>query len=210
MCISTIGAQVIMDANQSSQLNQKVVELLDKLLSKPGWESTLLLRATYNKIKKMRDRVDQIGSSSASAVYGGQESNPSAKERFPDKPGFVRLYISLYQADGSDKAKWQNVLRALSTCSMGRPIYGAEEHVRNYIAKRPRKEREGYACVYVREDKILRTSSARSAQDGTGSPLVTLTVDALQKVEVVEFIHANATRYRLESGRLVLTDKAHV
>lgn len=179
----------------------KAIGLLDKLLERPGWESSRLLTASQKRLQKIRDGLQASYDKFEQKAVADQGKAAAASDAtFDDKPGMTRIYISLYQTDGARKRNWEQLLRSLTNCSVGRPIYFDEQHARQFIQSRPNLEREGYACVYIKEGDVLQT--AAQPKDKNGHPLAYLQPQALQRARLVQFVHANSHRYKIVDGKL--------
>ncbi|QLH41365.1 MAG: Dot/Icm secretion system protein IcmQ [Coxiellaceae bacterium] len=181
-------------------MNQKLVQVLDNLLATGNWETSLFLRTTAKQIQQLRAEAQQLLTEVMTMTGTHKQSIDAA-----DRPGHVKLYISLYQADGNNLQKWQTTLKALADYSVGRPIYKQEEHVKANIRAKNDMTREGYVVVWVSETDIIKLSNSQTATDRFGNPLITLKMGAVRLENILEFVHCQQ-RYQVYEGNLVLSE----
>lgn len=181
-----------------SEAAVKLINILDDLLKNKEWESTLLLRTAKKRLQALRDEAQQIAN----------ELNPSFSSKEPAqiteviKEGYVKVYISLYQTQGSNLKIWHNMLKSLAKYSITRPVYDNEEYVRELIRSKPDMQRHGYAAVTVKKSGII--GSEKVNLDQFNHKLLTLKEGAVTLENIIEFVHANEKRYIIRGDTLIL------
>ena len=178
------------------ELNRKLVKILDDLLGAGDWEGSLFLRATSKRLRELRTDAQQLYDK-ATGVALPATARPLAQ----DREGFVKVFISLYQAAGSDLDRWKYLLKTLHEQSITRPCYREEQHARTLLRGKSDIQREGYAILYVKESDIIQMSAAQ--QDRLGQALLTLKEGAVREENIIGFVHANKTLYRYQNGELI-------
>ncbi|GAG15177.1 unnamed protein product, partial [marine sediment metagenome] len=118
--------------------------------------------------------------------------------------GYIKVYISLYQAQGSNLAIWQNMLKSLAQYSVTRPVYADEAHIRELVRSKPDPDKQAYAVVAIKEDDIMHLT--KPAVDQFGHELLTLKEGAVQLDNIIEFVHANQKHYLFRNNILILKD----
>lgn len=113
----------------------------------------------------------------------------------------VKVYISLYQADGYDMEAWQAQIASVASYSVGRPIYKDQECVEQAIRQRMKQSAEAYVVAIVPKSAIVSSVGAGLGfkhSDGR----IHLHSGVLRKEHIVEFVHSGR-RYRYIDGQLI-------
>lgn len=186
-------------ANQSNALVERLISIFDDVLAEEGWESSFLLRVSKKRLLKAREHLvkEREMQKHLSPSLDGRAS-------LPLEAGQVKVYISLYQAGGHNLVLWEQMLKVLGSCSLGRPIYYDESALRAMISARPDAKKEAYVEVVISSDFIIDMSQAKQPKDINGIPLITLKSGAITASAIRRFVHANKTEYIWINGRLVL------
>ncbi|MCK4608483.1 MAG: Dot/Icm secretion system protein IcmQ [Gammaproteobacteria bacterium] len=185
---------------EEKEASVKLVALLDDLLSKEDWESSLLLKAAKKRIEALLEEAKQV----ATELNGTLIATTHEPTKFELKENQVKVYISLYQTEGASIKSWQNMLRSLGRYSMTRPVYEDEAHVREVVRSKPDALRHAYAVVAVEKTAII--DRERTPVDKFGHHLLTLKENTVKLSNIIEFVHANSKRYVFQQDRLVLID----
>jgi len=179
-------------------LNRELIEALENLLSKGDWEATLFLQVNKKRIEDLRSRAQKL----LDEVASKSENQKSAVIRkLP--AGYKVFYISLYQVDVDNLAKWQNTIKALEKHSVSRPIYASEEHIRTWVRNKTDPAREAYVVAHVKESDIARPLLGKPVKDRFDHELITLKEGSIRLANIIEFVH-NGKRHAYDAGRGIL------
>jgi len=192
-----------MDKNRKPELddeakaNIEILKALDDVIQKGPWEHNLFFRGIGKKLRDIRDRfenelslgelIDQLENKSPAAATTEQ---------------FLTVYISLYQADGSNIQKWASVISSLEGHSISRPVYRNEEDAQTAIRSKEFKLNDGYIAVRIRQEHILQIPGGKISQDKLGHELLVLREDAVHIKNILYFVHQTG-RYTLHNGTLI-------
>ncbi len=181
------------------KLCNEIIQAIDDVLAAGNWDASLFLRNTIRPLKKIREQALELRQS-FDAVEGAQELHtPKAGE------DCATLYVSLYQADGHDMKKWADQLSSLGSYMVGRPVYRKEEDAILAVRKKLSQTSEAYVAVAVDKSKIISSESVKPRKDKSGSELVNLVPDAIDRQNILEFVHQNK-RYYFCDNRLRLAE----
>lgn len=178
-------------------LVQRLVKILDELLAKGDWESSLFLRTSRKRLQELREEAKSVSTSA-----GASEVKPFVLFKTPPAVGSIQVFISVYQVAAKTVGDWQTALKALVGHSVTRPTYRNEEEVQKLIRSKTDISRHGYAIVNIAEGDIYRIDPA--PVDAFGSQLISLKEGAIKQENIVGFVHANKERYSFQDGKLVL------
>lgn len=190
-------AKILYDV-KDSEAAIRLVNILDDLLKNKEWEATLLLRATKKRLLNLRDEAQQI----ANDLNTSSTSKEASQITAPIKEGYIKVYIALYQTQGSNLKIWYDMLKSLAKYSITRPVYDNEEYVRELIRSKPDMQRHGYAVVTAKKSGIIE--SGKVHLDQFNHKLLTLQEGAVTLENIIEFVHANEKRYIIRGDTLIL------
>lgn len=173
----------------------KLISILDELLNNNDWESSLLLRTAKKHLNALKDEAKQITDS-----FKISEQHEDVVSSL--KEGHIKVYISLYQTEGTKLKIWHDMLKSLSEHSVSRPVYKDEEQVRTAIRSKPDMQRHAYVVVAIPENGIIHFE--KPAVDRLGQELLTLKDGVIETRNIIEFVHANEKRYKFRNDMLVL------
>lgn len=182
----------------SKNLIEQLIKIFDDLLVETGWESSFLLKVSKKRLLKAREKLETLR-----AEQSQLESQEEMSYSKPLDENQVSIFISLYQAGGHNLSLWEQMMKVLSSCSLGRPIYASEEEVRAAIAQRSDLQREAYVEVIIDKNFIMDLAEEKRPKDHLGASLLVLKSNAINIESVRVFVHANKIRYRLLNGKLV-------
>ena len=120
-----------------------------------------------------------------------REQGVQAPEDYVLKEDEVKVYISLYQAEGHDMKKWELQLRSIESYTTGRPVYKNEDDVRKTIRQKVVQTSEAYAIAVVAKSKILANEFTAKKLDRSGHELLVIEALAIKPKDVIEFVHLN-------------------
>lgn len=181
------------------ELCDAIIAAVDHVLAGGDWDDSLFLRNTIKPLKKIRDHAVELRQS-FDTVNG-------VKKMVPPEAGenCVKLYVSLYQANGHDMKKWADQLSSLGRYMIGRPIYQKEHHVVQAVRKKLSQTSEAYVVAAVDQSKIISAEHSKLRTDKLGNELVTLAPDAISASNILEFVH-QSKRYCYCDHRLVVME----
>jgi len=187
-----------MSLEKHADANKKLIALLTQLLETGDWDASLFLQVSARQLKKLRSELEQLLESVPEAQTITQQKSLGK----PVEPGYREVYISLYQTDGKDLAKWQQTLTSLPELSMSRPVYGEEAHAKASIRAKKESSTEGYVTAHVKETDIIAAYAGKAETDRLGHALLTLKEVAVKLNNIVSFTHEGKC-YNFIDGKLV-------
>ena len=113
----------------------------------------------------------------------------------------VKVYISLYQADGYDMEAWQAQLASVASYCVGRPVYKDQASVEQAIRQRMRQSAEAYVVAIVPKSAIITSVAGLGFTQSDGR--IHLRSGVLRTEHIVEFVHSGQ-RYRYIDGQFIL------
>jgi Dot/Icm secretion system protein IcmQ len=183
---------------QEIEVAREVKKILDKGIQEGPWQANLFLKGIKKKLEELRDEFEaNIGLDQLTwGEHHGQDPLGINQEHTTE------IYISLYQSQGSNIQKWQEVIASLVHYSMGRPIYNDEEDVRAATHLTDRHLNNAYVVLKVNRDTILPDSSEQPRVDREGRKLIMLKEGAITLHNIVRLVHASGD-YKLVGNFLV-------
>ncbi len=186
-------------SDDKNQLISQLIDIFDDLLKEAGWDSSFLLKVSKKRLLKAKEQLEQIKA---------QESSADNAEKTIRQSGVSQdqmvVFVSLYQAGGHNINLWEQMLKVLSSCSLGRPIYANEADVRAMIEQRPDLQKEAYVEVIVNQSALVELPQSKVPKDGLGASLLVLKPNSINMDCVRMFTHANQMQYHFLSGKLIL------
>lgn len=177
---------------------KEVKKILDKGIQEGPWQANLYLKGIKKKLEELRDQFE-------ADVGLDQLNRESCNSNDPQGHGLnniTEIYISLYQSQGSNIQKWQEVIASLVRYSMGRPIYKDEDDVRAATHLTDRNPNNAYVVLKVNDDAILADSLEQPRVDREGRKLLMLKEGAITLHNIVRLVHASG-HYKLVGNFLV-------
>lgn len=182
-----------------AEVNEKLISSLERVFAffnEGGGESSLFLCNMVKPLKKSHADAVAIREAIKNKMAANDED---AEQDIPADSQVV--YITLYQTEGHNIAKWEAQLRSLSSVIQTRPIYEQEEDAKKAVRARMSLNSEGYVSVIVKKSAIIKASGQKTRVDKSGRPLVVL-MDATVSLEhIIEFALADQ-HYRFVNGKL--------
>lgn len=198
-------AQAFYDSSQRTEqqcleLAQSIIITVDNVLAAGDWGSSLFLKNMIKPLQELREHALQ--SKTELMCAQGLEEIPE----YPLKEHETKIYISLFQAEGHDLAKWEAQLRSIHAYMAGRPIYKNEEEVRKTIRQKLMQTSEAYVVAVVDQAKILENEFPAKKMDRQGFELLTIQLGAVSPQSIIEFVHLGK-RYHFYNQRLMPKEK---
>lgn len=181
------------------KINEKLINILNDLLSTGDWQASLFLRTAQKKIESIYQQAVAL-----SEEFDRENTRSASDEHaVRTRQGYIKIYVSLYQSDPHNLVKWENTLRSIKEYSINRPIYRFEEHIQEMIRAKHGSSNEGYVVIYVEPTDIIPAYAGKIIQDRFGHELLTLRDNSLQPKNIIEFVH-QGRRYFYKESKLLL------
>jgi Dot/Icm secretion system protein IcmQ len=184
-----------MSNKTDEELVNKLIKIFDDLLEEKGWDGSFLLKVAQKRLLKARSSLHDVKACHALV------SNNSLVQKLSDNQAVV--YVSLHQAGGSNLVLWEQMLKVISACSLGRPIYQDEDSVIKAIMSRPDIKKEAYVEVVIDKSGILNIDEEKRPVDHNGVKLLTLQQGAVNVFGIRRFVYANKLAYKFIDGKLI-------
>lgn len=181
---------------QCLTLLNSMIESLSNVIQAGDWDSSFFLKTTIKPLRKLLSDAEQMRSD----LLRDQGLEEIAEYQLKDDE--AKCYVSLYQADGHDLARWALQLGSIDKYTMGRPIYKNENDVVRAIRRKLLQTSEGYAVVVVKKEKMLGDAFEKEKTDRHGYPLIAVEHGELKSTDVIEFVHGGR-RYHYHNQKLV-------
>jgi hypothetical protein len=179
------------------ELSEQLRDVLDAILATGDWQSSLFLKTASTKLKALREKSDELFKSGKVTAEAGASNDTGRKAA---APGYVQVFILLYQVDGANLQGWHRTIKTLTEYNVTRPVYREEEHAKEFIrSKTAGIDRNGYAVVNVKDSSF---TEAGQQMDQFNHQLFALKQGAVELQNVVEFIHSNKRRYAVRDNEL--------
>ena len=186
----------MLHTEQEIQVALEIKKILDEGITAGPWQANLFLKGIKKKLEEIRDDfVTKV----CLDLHHGQSANDLLAANSCEN---TEVYIALYQSQGSNMNKWQEVVVSLVNYTIGRPIYYNETDVRAAIRLNDRNLNHAYVVVNVHSDAILSDEADLGRTDREGRKLISLSEAAIQLENIVRLVHATG-QYKLVRNFLV-------
>lgn len=185
----------IHDRSDYIALAKSVVAAVDEILKSQDYEESLFLRNTVKPLKAIREQAFSL-------LKQIDEQETSSRTIPTLEADMEPVYVLLFQSDGQNMQKWEQLLRGLSRYALGRPVYQAEADARKVIRTKMTDGQEAYVKVAVPKSLLEASERLSPRQDRFGNVLVTLPVGAIKSDTILEFVHGKK-RYHFDKGELI-------
>lgn len=190
------GLKLMLQTEQEIQVALEIKKILDEGIAAGPWQANLFLKGIKKKLEELRDDfVTKVG-------LDQHHEQMASDLLLANNCENTEVYIALYQSQGSNMNKWQEVVASLITYTMGRPIYYNEPDVQSAIRLNDRNLNHAYAVVKVHKDAILSDTADLVRTDREGRKLINLRESAIQLKNIVRLVHATG-QYKLVRNFLV-------
>lgn len=179
------------------EIKRRLVVLLDELLEKDYWQDSLFLQAAEQEIRGLRAKI--VADSQLMALLG--ESQLVKQPVKSVSANLLQVYVALYQSDGNNFTKWAQMLSAISSLSISRPIYRYERDIKSCMRGMEKKLNHAYAIVSVKSEDIL-SDAGNPPKDRNSYELLMIKERAIQANNIISFLHLTG-RYTFENGTLI-------
>jgi intracellular multiplication protein IcmQ len=184
----------MLQTEQEIQVALEIKKILDEGIAAGPWQANLFLKGIKKKLEELRDDfVTRVGLDR----HHEQIATLAAKNCEN-----TEVYIALYQSQGGNMNKWQEVVASLVNYTMGRPIYYNEADVQAAIRLSDRNLNHAYVVVNVHSDAILSDTAELVRTDREGRKLIRLREAAIHLKNIVRLVHATG-QYKLVRNFLV-------
>lgn len=180
------------------KIGQKLIEVLDSLLNSDEWDSSLFL-------KTVKKRLQDLRANAYTAVDEGIRESAKIGKDFGTvqelPPGYIKVYILLYQTEGNKLTNWQYSIKSLVGHNVSRPTYREERYAQELIRSKKDAEHYGYAIIHIPEDGIYQFTQV--SKDTLGHDMLMLKEGTVKLNNIEGFVHANKKRYKFFDGELI-------
>lgn len=162
----------------------KILQALDETIAKGPWEHNLFFKGVGKKLLEARERfVRELG----------LEDHTENKTEIVDESAktFTEVYVSLYQAEGTNISKWQTVVNTLAGYNLTRPVYKKEEDIQKAIRSKEFKQNDAYVVVKVLTSDIMPPLTEKPPLDRHGHELLVLKEGAVHQENISRFVHSS-------------------
>jgi intracellular multiplication protein IcmQ len=180
---------------QQLKVGLEVKKILDECIKTGPWQANLFLKGIKKKLEGLRDQF---------AAEMGLEywQNIQPTQSLAKANNETMVYILLYQSQGNDMQKWQDVITSLVRYSVGRPIFKDEADAKAACQLNTRNPNNAYAVVKISADAIIPESVEQARFDRDGRRLIKLREGAIALHNIVYLVHISG-QYRLVGNSLV-------
>ncbi len=183
--------------DQEKEIALAIKKILDEGITQGPWQTNLFLKGIKKKLEEMRNAfVHQVGLDQFNEGQMIQGALVTGKQEK------LELYIALYQSQGSNMNKWQEVVLSLVNYTMGRRIYYNETDVKAAVRLNDRNLNHAYVVVSVSSDAIFEEESDAIRTDREGRQLVSLRSSAIKIKNIIRLVHATG-EYKMVRNFLV-------
>lgn len=176
-------------------LTKAIIKAVDDLLAEAEWDESLYLRNCLRPLKEIREQALQL-------IKEEHEKVPARRPNFIARTRGMKLhtvYIALFQSQGYNLKLWELQLKSIDSHLVGRPVYAKEEDVQKVLRLKQAPMQEAYIAVEVQENTMTIDGNR---QDRFGHQLISLTQDAVNLENILEFVHQDK-RYAFSDGKLI-------
>lgn len=186
----------VMDKQKCIEIIKQSLNSIERILQVSESEGSLFLRNTIKPIRSWYEQLLKL-------------ENVILKENKlvvvvpPIPENMIPVYISLFQAEGLNLAKWSMQVRSLAAYVQGRPIYSDQDQVLKLIRSKIDDSYDAYVVVAVKPEKIINSASRLDKQ---GNQLLTLQDHAIESKNIIEFVH-QGKHYCFIENQLILQNQ---
>lgn len=174
----------------------KVLKALDEAIATGPWEYNLFFKGIGKKLMDARERfVRELGLEDLAKKEMQGAGDETDKE-------YVEVYVSLYQAEGANVAKWQTVVNSLAGYNLTRPVYKSEADIQEAIRSKEFKQNDAYVAVKIRKDDIMPPFTEKPPVDRYGHELLVLREGAVHQENISRFVHLSG-EYDFRNNALI-------
>lgn len=183
------------------EIGQKLVDILDGLLKAGNWEASLFLKASAGRLRELREEASNLAQDET--VNNTQIGTALFSKSAPT--GYIQVFISVFQLEGTDLQVWHRTIRALTEYNVTRPVYRDVKFVQEFIRSKADFDHHGYVIVNIKESDIYEL--AQPSKDALGHELILLKEGSVKLENIIGFVHGNKKRYLVKENGLVFIDE---
>jgi intracellular multiplication protein IcmQ len=185
----------------SDTQNEAILKALNEAIDNGPWDKSNFLKVIGKNLTEIReDFLNQMGASSKAQL----KADSHLANRIALRSGQQEVYVSLYSADGTNMQSWERIVANLPRQMISRPIYAAEEDIKEVLKIKENKPNEAYVAIYINQSDILPLSPDKVALDKLGKSLLSLKDKTLILDNISRFVHISGV-YSYSQGRLTIT-----
>lgn len=188
-------------SEQEIEVAREVKKILDQGIEEGPWQDSLFLKGIKKKLEEIRDKFEAGIGLDAFEGYGDNQNDALSQ----GLENTTEVYISLYQSQGRNIQKWQDVIVSLLRCATGRPIYKNEQEARSATHLADNNPNSAYVVLKVNKDAILADSSDQPRLDREGRKLLVLKEGSIKLQNIIRLVHASGD-YKIVGNFLVKQD----
>ncbi|MEC8882546.1 MAG: type IVB secretion system protein IcmQ, partial [Pseudomonadota bacterium] len=184
------------------------IERVKKLLKEDVWQSSFWLKRKKKELESVVSSLEGAKQDLQNQVKNfGKETINKVKKAMQEIPeGTQEVFIQINQVNGRDMSGWERALKALPSCSFGRPVYTKESSARHAVSSMGLTEKSAYVSIYVEKEDILKQEQE---YDSNGQEVIVLKPGAVKTSHIIKFVHYNQDVYLFVGEKLILdNDKA--
>lgn len=181
--------------DDETKANIEVLKALDEAIEKGPWEHSPFFKGIGKKLRDLRDKFQQ--------ELGLDNIDIFQLETISiDDSQYTEVYVSLYQAEGTNIRKWLSVIVSLAGLVVSRPIYKNEEDIKAAIRAKEYKQNDGYVVVKVLKEDVMPLTDDNPRLDKEGRELLMLREGAIKLQNIIRFVHMSG-EYLFTNNTLV-------
>lgn len=181
---------------QALKISEAIINAIDNVINAGDWEDSLFLKNTIKPLHRLKEEVIETRNTLLKQ-QGMLEIQP-----YQLASDEIKVYISLYQADGHSLEKWEAQLASINSYMAGRPIYKNERDIKKTIRQKLLQTSEAYAVAVIKQSQVMDLGFAEVKMDRYGHELVTLENGVVNASNIIEFVHSDNV-YHYQNQRLI-------
>lgn len=186
---------------------KKLLTALDDAIATGPWDKSVFLKAIGKKLREIRhDYKTKLGLKTEQELEA--ERHAQQVTTHASRSNQQCVYISLYNADGTNMEKWEKLLLAIERQIITRPVYRVETEIRALIRSKQNKRNEAYISVWIDKDKVLEPQHTKKVTDKLGHELMSLKDGAIKMDNIESFYHESG-QYEVQKKSLVRVADMH-
>lgn len=185
------------NSDNDPEINRQLIEILDEIIDAGPWDAGPLFKVAAKRLTTLRDRFKK------ELVLTDEEAHVPAeglKKQYQPED-LLEVFVALYCAGGTQVRRWEDVLSALSSHNLSRPIYQREADIKSVLRSKPQRQNDAYARVLVRKQDLIAPMNGKEFKDRSGYPLLLLKLGAIHPNNILRFVHVSG-EYNYKDNRL--------
>lgn len=174
----------------------EILKILDEAIETGPWDHSLFFKGIGKKLRDARERF--VHELNLDELLAEKPVAAIAQER----TDLIEVYISLYQSEGGNIAKWQSVVSTIAGYSMTRPVYRNEADIQEAIRAKEVRHNDAYVVVRIHKEDILPPFTEKPPVDRHGHELLHLREGSVRLENIVRVVHSSG-QYDFRNGMLI-------